>query len=693
MEFSSIIIYLIKSSVCFSVLFGFYLIFLKQQRFPNLNRIVLLLTVLVSIAIPFISFSYIIIDERMVQAPPKVEHTIDPISSDLQLLTTQNTQKVSQVSIDDSFKFGTGNIFAIVYFAVAGFFLVRFFWSLLIFLFELRRYSKSEIINGRKIVVSNKWNQTFSFFNVIVLSNNDFSSPNSDVIIQHELVHVNQLHSLDLLVVEVFMAIQWFNPLVYLLKPAICEVHEFLADGKIVERGTDSFAYQNLILSCVSDSIAPRLSNPFSAKTLKNRLNMLTNSHPKGNAARYFVVLPTIMALVALFSLKVESQIVYISEDEPMLIGTDFNTTSKPIDDIKGISFNEKFLEDKSTHQNENMFEGVVKELIASESMVKSDSVILYKRLKSVVGDDKTKLITVYQTKESKEIFRSFHIGENTPFFIVSITKNTPQPIIELISEESNTVIKPVKSDGSKDYSLFEYLIVASGNYRMRIVNSEAINDYLYCIAIPAMEDGNVDFALNVRGKKVVLKSKDRKSIANISLYHKKGDTLLFSAGKKGDSTLIETDIERLKYIETQMTEGKISMSYRNGKKGEPDYFGAEIKTKSPQAIDNNYVPNLHDSNFSRMYSDDKWPISYIRENLVYPKSYSPKRRKLDLVEVEFNLSEIGAISSVKVVKGVNPEVDAEVVRVVSEMPGWQPEKPMGTATSAIVTLEFMLVR
>ncbi len=137
-----------------------------------------------------------------------------------------------------------------------------------------------------------------------------------------------------------------------------------------------------------------------------------------------------------------------------------------------------------------------------------------------------------------------------------------------------------------------------------------------------------------------------------------------------------------------------MEFSVNRSEPGNPDYLSILIKYEDSSASDIKINSNIFDTNLQRVGEDaTSWPLSYIYENMKYPKSYKPRENNFDVVEVEFNLSEEGGIADVVVTKGINPEVDVELVRVISQMPGWKPEKPYGKPVPARVTMGFCLVR
>jgi TonB family protein len=201
-----------------------------------------------------------------------------------------------------------------LYVFVSSFMLLRLLFMLIKFRIALSKNSRIEVIRGVRVVVSDCWNQTFSFFGTIVLSEKDFLRKDNQLLIMHELVHIKQLHSLDLMLVEFFQIIHWFNPLTYLIKRDICEVHEYLADMHVVGEGVSKRVYQQLILDCVSNAIAPRVANAFSAKLIKNRFAMMTKNKKSNKLlVRYLAILPVIGALIAFLSFRTEIRYVQVS--------------------------------------------------------------------------------------------------------------------------------------------------------------------------------------------------------------------------------------------------------------------------------------------------------------------------------------------------------------------------------------------
>ncbi len=114
---------------------------------------------------------------------------------------------------------------------------------------------------------------SFSFLRWIVVSRADYEG-NFDTILNHELVHVQQRHSWDIIFLEVLQVVFWFNPVLIIYKKAIQQIHEYLADEKAHGHNRDGYA-EFLISYALNAPCAVLTNQFFNSKLLKNRIAML----------------------------------------------------------------------------------------------------------------------------------------------------------------------------------------------------------------------------------------------------------------------------------------------------------------------------------------------------------------------------------------------------------------------------------
>ncbi|MEM6379610.1 MAG: M56 family metallopeptidase, partial [Bacteroidota bacterium] len=122
------------------------------------------------------------------------------------------------------------------------------------------------------------------------------------MILEHELVHVRQRHSLDLIWMELLVILNWFNPVIYLYRKHLKETHEFIADESVAKQ-FGLLDYARLLVTQASHSKTPALGLPFAAFTKKRLLTMKAKTNP-WSRLRYGVVLPIFLMLMVFFAVQ-----------------------------------------------------------------------------------------------------------------------------------------------------------------------------------------------------------------------------------------------------------------------------------------------------------------------------------------------------------------------------------------------------
>ncbi|WP_246296548.1 energy transducer TonB [Winogradskyella vidalii] len=148
----------------------------------------------------------------------------------------------------------------------------------------------------------------FSFFNTIFLGER-ISEAQKPTIYKHELVHIKEYHTLDLLFFELLRIVFWFNPLVYIYQNRIKELHEYIADAQAVKQSGKSEYYTSL-LNQVLDVNQPSFTNTFFSKSLiKKRIAMLQKSKSKQlNLVKYGLLIPLVLGMLIYTSTEVRAQ-------------------------------------------------------------------------------------------------------------------------------------------------------------------------------------------------------------------------------------------------------------------------------------------------------------------------------------------------------------------------------------------------
>ena len=273
----AIFLYFGKMIICSAVMSAYYLVFLRDKTFHHYNRFYLLSTVILSLLLPLLKLEYF---------------TIETDSRILLLLNQfqQNTADNSSQSFD----------FWRVGIAILAFVSLFLILKITIGLFrisKLRKEFPKETLEGITFYNTNLQDAPFSFFKNLFWKNSILI--NSDLgkqILKHEMVHIEQKHSIDKLFIQIVQSVFWFNPIFYFIKKEINLIHEYLADHKAVKQSDTRAFAQMLLASNFSGNVLPATS-PFLSSNLKKRLKMLTQKNTKYSYARRILALPILFGV------------------------------------------------------------------------------------------------------------------------------------------------------------------------------------------------------------------------------------------------------------------------------------------------------------------------------------------------------------------------------------------------------------
>ena len=256
--------YLLEANLYLAIFYGFYLLFLQKETFYGLNRVYLLSAALFSFILPILQIG------------------------SLNLLMTEN-KEMDLVYIDPNLRKAGGNfsvitlqeVATVIYLLIATYLVIRLFSSL----YELVSLARKGKIERRKDVVYVELNTptvAFSFFNLLFINPRCVGK---DTIMKHEMVHIRQKHSLDILFFELLKIINWFNPIVWLIQKDIKLLHEYIADDITTKTDVQKHQYAMFLIQN-SFGVTPNyLTNQiFNQSILKRRIKMLNKKRSAGRA-------------------------------------------------------------------------------------------------------------------------------------------------------------------------------------------------------------------------------------------------------------------------------------------------------------------------------------------------------------------------------------------------------------------------
>ncbi len=313
----ALIFYLLKSAGIVTIFYICFHLFLKKETFFRTNRHYLLGGILASLLLPLVVFT------KYVYVEPVETFYPDWLFADIPV--------ANSVHKAEPFDWMQFSVYA--YLAGVLIFGIRFAIQL-ISLFKLFRTYMIKKKDGFNLVEINSNMSPFSFFNYLVYNPSRYSKEDLNIIINHEKAHSNQLHSLDILLSQVFVVLQWFNPIAWFYKRSIQQNLEFMADQFAVSKVESAKKYQHMLLKASLKPQYASITNNFYNSLIKKRIIMLNQSKSNiKNAWKYFVILPALALFLMSFNVETV-ELVKETNANPNEIGPSFYSDAEPISNV-----------------------------------------------------------------------------------------------------------------------------------------------------------------------------------------------------------------------------------------------------------------------------------------------------------------------------------------------------------------------
>lgn len=176
--------------------------------------------------------------------------------------------------------------------------------------FQIIRQATNKSCDRFRIVTTPRTLPPFSFLSWIVIpSHINHDHPSYEKMVQHELIHCRQYHSLDLFIGELLISLQWFNPFAWLLRKSISENLEYLVDEEMLRAGTNAKAYQYSLLSLTMVGSMPAVTNNFNTNLLKKRIVMMNKRKLPNRYLFHSLLIPISLVLVFVLTVSFRAQV------------------------------------------------------------------------------------------------------------------------------------------------------------------------------------------------------------------------------------------------------------------------------------------------------------------------------------------------------------------------------------------------
>ena len=540
--------FIIKSSISLTVFLGFYHLVLEREKMHQFNRFYLLFSIVISFMIPFFTFEIIkIVPIVQNMEPLNTTHITSSLIPENEI--ENFIQKEENINL-------TPYILWSLYGMISFLLLLRFgknIWKLIL---KSRSNPTVKYKNANLVLVEEKI-LPHTFLNSIFINFEDYNNRNiEDELYTHELVHVSQKHTLDILCIEFLKVVFWFNPLFILYKKAIQLNHEFLADEVIVKTYDNIPFYQNLLLQKSNGNQTIYLASNLNYLVTKKRLIMMTKSTSRKIALfKKVAIVPILAGLIYFFCIKVVAQ--------ERIINTNSKSTSSELNDKDKI--------------RDSYYKGIYVKI--NDEKANRKSVILYEDLSL---EDKRKYLSY-----TPEMMIENEIPE--PLFEKMKTKNLAVWINGKVRTKEE-----IKKYKRTDFSYYHYSFVHKNAKSKRFPQ-----EYQYTLYTKKYFDENLKNShLHFGGDTIKICSVSYKSaLKNVVKPRTKADTIVwYTKDKEGYNLYINED-EKNKTIVIDAGHGGTD-------------FGASIDGITEKAL-----TKIISSNIQNMNDNPDLKIQFTRTN------------------------------------------------------------------------------
>jgi len=262
--------YIILANVYLAVFIGFYLLFLKKETFFQLNRAYLIGALLMSFLIPSVQTNWFVHSDVV----NEIKYTVF-----LKPVTILADPQASPQSLTLSQ------------------------WIFFLYIAGIAIFSISLVIRllaVKKLVKVSEGTASYSFFKRIYLGDGQITNK---AVSAHESIHASQWHSADILFVELMVILNWFNPVVYIFRKELKNVHEFIADEGALKLAASKKEYALLLLSQTFETPINNLVNTFfNQNLLKQRIMMIQRNKSRKRALLKYGLSAPLFVMMLIFS-------------------------------------------------------------------------------------------------------------------------------------------------------------------------------------------------------------------------------------------------------------------------------------------------------------------------------------------------------------------------------------------------------
>ena len=662
--------YILKVSLTLSAFYLFYTLLCSRDTWHRANRLLLLFILALSAVVPFMY-----IDFGIAAAEAAVE--IGELGSVFEaepVETTAMTDEPASLWQRIPWELIPWRLLLVgLYLAGLTVYIVKFIGGLASIVLLIRKSKQHEMADGTILVTHTKDYSPFSWMHYIIVSESDLHE-NRDMILAHERAHIRLLHSWDLLFVQLCATVQWFNPAAWLLKRELEAIHEYEADSATLRQGFDSHQYQLRLFEAAVGVKFNSMTNNFTNCSTKKRIIMMMKKQTSPWALlKALYVLPVAFAAVAVISCtsprekKGDSQLsdITVSGDNPLLVftfedSTEVNIQGKRLnpdgnpdfDYLKVCGLTSENIDEIAALQSEEA------EAIFGRSGVNG---AIHFQVKGKTAKDMTSALAEYAQ----------HIGSEEPLKI-NIKRPARIDEIQIVgyssapkAEEQGEIFQVVEEQPMFPGGMEEMMKFLQQNAKYPKEAQEQGKQGRVIVQFVVNKDGSITGDSVVRSVDPLLDAEALRVVRSMPNW---------IPGK-----------QRGKEVRVRFT---LPVSFRLS-------GGSTDKAQESAKVAQTENASSRDEIFQVVEEMPEYPggmselMKYFSTNMRYPKEAQSKGIQGRVI-VQFVVEKDGSITDAKVMKPVDPQLDAEALRAVNAMPKWTPGKQRGKAVRVRYTLPVM---
>ncbi|MFP8489611.1 M56 family metallopeptidase [Gracilimonas sp. Q87] len=347
------IAYILNSILCLLALFLFYRVLLANEKCYRFNRFYLLAALVLGLSLPSLDF-FMGSDQFIFRPGEEVAgleaEKLTAIKKAPSVFVTGHLFPQNEVMtgttapVEESSEAPVQFLIFLGYSCVTFLLLLRFIYSIYS-IYKRAKGMESVEIGTTRIRLAESYVAPHSFMDTIFVNKKDYKEGLiSDEILKHEMAHIEDKHTLDILFVELVKVVFWFNPAVYLFSRAIKINHEFLADNRVLSETKDVTAYQDQLIKATEDHSKVNLASNLNFFLTKKRLLMMTKSSSLiSSSIKIAALTPLIPILILLFNSRVidrdHIQGIYETQLIPDTVAVDKNYSFVQFETVEGELF------------------------------------------------------------------------------------------------------------------------------------------------------------------------------------------------------------------------------------------------------------------------------------------------------------------------------------------------------------------